>query len=177
METGRFNFQGIEMVLAHKLIGILSNIIHRKHNIEIRFLFPDNPVVLFAILSHRAFHFCKIGLVPDPNIPKEYFEQVLDYWILQGAEVEICEKFENPIKDNAGAYVIRGNNADVVKEITQTIPAQTKFIIYHMASSGQSPSDIWLFMHPFWAVGDIKDYFDISVGGQLYFILTCEKRG
>jgi hypothetical protein len=178
MELNSHDFRAVEVVLAHKIISILSRILGRKHNVHVNFFFVNNPIFVFTILCHRAFHFCKIRLVRSTPETHATFRQVLDYWFVQGAEVEFRDSsLASAESPPLSLCIVNSEDPSQIKNSTSSFSAKTKFIVYHNLTKDSRAKDIWSFMHPLWAVGDILEHEEICVAGDTYFILVCEKRG
>jgi hypothetical protein len=178
MEIGRYDFRAVEVVLANKIISILSRIIGRKHNIQINFYFVSNPVFVFTILTHRAFHFCKIRLLGSLPTSHSAMREALDFWFTQGAEVELREADLSAEEcPPLSMCIINHEDPKKIKHAVSAFTKNTKFIVYQKLMVDSRANDIWSFMHPIWAVGDILEFEEVSVSGETYFILVCEKRG
>jgi hypothetical protein len=178
MESSRYDFRAIEVVLANKLISIFSRCVVRKHNVHVNFFFVNNPVVVYTILAHRSFHFCKVRLVDSAPATHSMFRSMLDFWFTQGAEIEFRD---SPLTSEEcpplSMSIINEADPEKIGKAASPLPVSCKFIVYHKCDTKAQASDIWSFMHPLWGVGNILEYEEIHVSGDTYFVLVCEKRG
>lgn len=170
-------FQAVEIALANKVIGILLQILKRKHNLELNLFFIPNPLLAFSIMNSKAFHFCRVRSLQHQNTKQEELSTVLDYWLSQGAEKEFSDTVKKfTPTDSQSANIVYFHGPNEVEQIISYFPTKSQFVLFKKKERDDTNETIWEFMHPLWKSSEILDHTELHVGADHYFILTCEKR-